>query len=83
MSFNSTQCEVIRITRKRSPIQASYSIQGHDLSFVKSGKYLGVTLSDNLAWNAHADITAKKSNNILAFLRRNLARCHRDTKAQC
>ena len=83
MSFNPSKCEVIRITRKRSPIQSSYSIHGHDLSFVKNGRYLGVTISDNLAWNAHVDVTAKKANNSLAFLRRNLARCPRDTKAQC
>ena len=73
----------MRYLRKRFSIQASYSIHGHDLSFVKSGKYLGVTISDNLTWNAHVDITAKKSNNSPAFLRRNLARCPRDTKAQC
>ena len=83
MSFNPSKCEVVRITRKRNPIHSSYSIHGHDLSSVKSGRYLGVTISDNLAWNAHVDVTTKKANNSLAFLRRNLARCPRDTKAQC
>ena len=48
----------------------------------KTGKYLGVTIADNLTWNAHVDATSKKANNSLAFLRRNLASCPRDIKAQ-
>ena len=33
--------------------------------------------------NAYVDITAKKVNNSIAFLRRNLSRCPRDNKAKC
>ena len=83
MSFNPSKCEVVRITRKRNPIKANYQIHGHDLSVVTSGKYLGVTLTDNLSWNAHVDDKTRKANNTLGFLRRNLARCPKDTKAQC
>ena len=85
MSFNPTKCFVIRITKKRNPIKANYSIHNQDLhvEFVKNGKYLGVALSDNLSWNTHVDDTTKKANNTLAFLRRNLARCPRDIKAHC
>ncbi|MCG7874753.1 MAG: hypothetical protein JAY78_00305 [Candidatus Thiodiazotropha taylori] len=82
MSFNPTKCEVIRITRKRNPIRTTYTIHGHDLTVAKAGKYLGVTISDNLTWNAHVDATTKKANNSLAFLRRNLASCPKDVKAQ-
>jgi hypothetical protein len=83
MSFNPSKCEVIRITRKRNPVNATYSIHGHNLAIVKGGKYLGVTISDNMSWNAHVDATAKKANNSLSFLRRNLTRCPQDIKAQC
>jgi len=31
MSFNPDKCEVLRITRKRTPTQADYSIHGHQL----------------------------------------------------
>ena len=72
MSFTPTKCEVVRITRKSNPIHSSYSIYGHDLSSVKSGGYLGVAISDNLAWNAHVDVTTKNANKSLTFLRRNL-----------
>ena len=49
---------------------------------IKSGKYIGVTLTDNLSWNAHVDQATKKTNNSLAFLRRNLYNCPCHTKAQ-
>ena len=82
MSFNASKCEVIRVTRKQNPIKTTYTIHGHDLTVNKTGKYLGVTIADNLTWNAHVDATSKKANNSLAFLRRNLASCPRDIKAQ-
>ena len=78
-----SKCEVIRITRDRNLIKATFNIHGHDLSFVTPGKYLGATLTDNLSWNAHVDGITKRANNTLGFLRRNLARCPRDTKALC
>ena len=41
MSFNPTKCVVLRITRKRDPINATYKIHNHvDLELVKQGKYL-------------------------------------------
>ena len=83
MSFNPAKCVVVRITRKRNPISATYKIHNHDLEVVKQGKYLGVTLADNLSWNKHVDETTKKANNTLAFLRRNISRCPSEIKAQC
>ena len=82
MSFNPIKCEVIRVTNKRNPIRTPYQIHGHDLTVAKTGKYLGVTISSDLSWNAHVDATVKKANNSLSFLRRNLARCPKDVKAQ-
>ena len=83
MSFNPAKCVVVRITRKRNPISATYKIHNHDLEVVKQGKYLGVTLADNLSWNKPVDETTKKANNTLAFLRRNISRCPSEIKAQC
>ena len=71
------------MTRRRSPIQASYHIHGSVLQVVKGGKYLGVTINEKMSWNTHASTTAKKANNSLAFLRRNLASCPQNIKAQC
>ena len=82
MSFNPIKCEVIRICKRRNQITGSYCIHGQQLATVKSGKYLGVTLTDNLSWNAHVDQATKKANNSLAFLRRNLYSCPSHTKVQ-
>ena len=78
MSFNANKSEVIRITLKQNPIRTTYTIHGHNLTVNKTGKYLGVTIADNLTWNAHVDTTSKKANNSLAFLRRNRASCPKD-----
>ena len=64
------------------PIKTTYTIHGHDLTVNKTGKYLGVTIADNLTLNAHVDATSKKASNSLAFLRRNFASFPRDVKAQ-
>lgn len=83
MSFNPTKCEVLRITKKRNPIKATYQIHGHTLTLAKTGKYLGVTLSHDMSWTPHIDSKTKAANNSLAFLRRNLPSCPQDIKAQC
>ena len=82
MSFNPIKCEVIRICKRRNQINGSYTIHGQQLATVKSGKYLGVILTDNLSWNAHVDQATKKANNSLAFLRRKLYSCPSHTKVQ-
>jgi hypothetical protein len=83
MSFNPSKCEVIRITRKRNPIRTTYYIHGSELQLVKGGRYLGVHIDEKLTLNTHVAATAKKANNSLAFLRRNLTSCPQDVKAQC
>ena len=55
----------------------------HDLEVVKKGKYLGVTLADNLSWNKDVDETTKKANNTIAFLQRIISRSPSQIKAQC
>ena len=67
MSFNPTKCVVLRITRKRNPINATYKIHNHDLEVVKQGKFLGVTLAENLSWNKHVDeITKRQTTPLLS-----------------
>lgn len=83
MAFNPTKCEVIRFTKRRRPTHGNYIIHGHTLKVAKTGKYLGVTLSEKLSWNQHVDAVTKKANNSLAFLRRNLSSCPTHIKAQC
>ena len=41
--------------RKRTRIQALYTLEGTVLENVESIKYFGVTLTDDLKWNIHCD----------------------------
>ena len=83
MSFNPDKCEVIRITKKRKPIDANYTIHGKELGHTKNAKYLGVLISDTLSRNAHVDTVTKEANNTTAFLRRNLSNCPQHNKDTC
>ena len=50
MSFNPSKCQFVHITRANCPIQNRYILHNTVLESVRSAKYLGVTISDNLSW---------------------------------
>ena len=72
MEFNPSKCQVIQITRSKHKIPTSYYLHNTKLQATTSAKYLGVTISDDLSWNAHINNITKKANNTLGFLRRNI-----------
>ena len=74
MSFHPQKCQLLRITRKPSPIIAQYNIHGQVLEVADTAKYLGVTLHKYYAWSKHISQRAKKANNTGAFLQGNLRR---------
>jgi len=71
----SNACQVLRVTLKHKPVEASYTIHGQTLELVESAKYLGVTIDSKLNFNNHIDSVAKKANGTRAFLNRNLRSC--------
>ena len=72
MEFHPAKCHVLRITRKKTKTSFPYSLHGQILQEVKSAKYLGVTISEDMTWNKHVDATAAKANKKLGFLKRNV-----------
>ena len=80
MKFHPDKCEQITITRKRKPIESSYTLQGHTLKKVDQAKYLGVTISANLDWKGHINKSVNKANRTLGFLKRNLKSAPEDVK---
>jgi len=57
-----------------------YYLDNQKLDTVSKAKYLGVILDLKLSFNHHVDTTCKKTNSVLAFIRRNLKHCHRRVK---
>ena len=74
VSFHPQKCQLLRITRNKSPVKASYVIHvhGHTLAETDIAKYLGVSLHRHSSWSPHVNATAKKANGTRAFLQRNL-----------
>ena len=80
MRFNPAKCNIMRVSRKRSPFLHSYTLSGQVLGEVEDTKYLGVTLSDNLDWSKHITTTTTKANARLSFIKRNLKDCPKTLK---
>ena len=67
MRINASKCNVMRITKKKSPFTYDYHINRAKLNSVSD---LGLLTSDVLSWNFHiANITAK-ANSILGLIKR-------------
>ena len=80
MEFHPQKCSVLRVTRKRRPIEHTYLLQGTNLTVDKTTKYLGADIHPTLSWNTHIDRITKKANNMLGILRRNLRHSLQATK---
>ena len=72
MQFHANKCVVLTVPGKKVPIQADYKLHGQTLAQVKSAKYLGVTLTEDLKWDQHISNICDKANQTIGFLRRNL-----------
>ena len=80
MQFNASKCQVLRVTLKRKPVAASYTISGQTLEEVDSAKLLGVDIDSKLTFNNYIDSICKRANSSRAFLSRNLRSCTKDTR---
>lgn len=80
MRFNAKKCNVMRLSRSRSPLCKFYTLGGHILEEVNQAKYLGVTISKELEWSSHTALTAGKAGRSLGFIRRNLKSCPQKLK---
>ena len=80
MAFNPDKCEVIRITKKKTPILHDYKLHGLTLQSTKNVKYLGANISDDLSWTKHINQLTTKGNNTLKFIKRNIQTHNRKIK---
>ena len=75
--LNPRKCTVIRVhTGRKAKFQSNYRL----LEVVHGNKYLGVTVTNNIAWSKHVLAIAGKSHHSLGFLRRNFKHYFRQVK---
>jgi hypothetical protein len=74
MEFNSSKCFAfgMHISRNGKHLQAPYVRRGYHLAATQEAKYLGVTITEDLSWTRHTNLTAAAASKTLGFLRRNL-----------
>ena len=81
MSLNPSKCQVLRVTRLKTPSETKYFLHDTMLDSVASAKYLGVTISDDLSWSTHIVNITKIANQTLGFLKRNIRVHDKDLKS--
>ena len=72
MAFHPNKCNVLSITRNKTPIKYSYTLHGHQLEHADKAKYLGVTIQSDLKWDSHINSITTKASKTLGFFRRNI-----------
>lgn len=80
MSINLTKTVCMTVTRKKEPSDFTYTINGVPLQRVTQQKYLGVTLTSELRWDAHINNVTASALRKLFFLRRRLPFAPTDTR---
>ena len=69
LSFNTSKCKYMVISRKLTPslLEMELQLNGEPLQRVESYKYLGLILSNNLSWSAHISSVCSKARQILGL----------------
>jgi hypothetical protein len=81
MKFNTAKCNIITITRKKTPHSATYLMHDIQLSRVSCATYLGLEINSKLTWDDHISKVTAKANRSLGMLRRNLSHAPTNIKA--
>ena len=82
MDFNVKKCDILTITRKRTPSIREYHLSNGLIPRVKENKYLGVTVSADIRWKKHCQTIRHKASRNLEFLHRTFSPCTRILKSR-
>ena len=70
------------MTQRKTPFQTKYHLHGCVLEIVLPfAKYLGVPISKDLKWTDNINDIAKKPNQTIGFLKRNIQVQNKDLKS--
>ena len=70
MKFNAKKCYIISTEKGRIPF--FYALNDHIFQYIGTNPYPGVTLSEDLTFDAHVGNITKKGSRMLAFIQINL-----------
>ena len=76
MRLNDSKCEVLKVTRKKKPIDCIYTINGNTVDNVSEIRGLGVIIDDKILWNQHVHNLIVKAKRVMGLIKRTL---HLDT----
>jgi hypothetical protein len=68
MQFHPSKYNSLSVTRSKTPFKYNYILKEHTLEPVDTAKYLGITISSNMTWNAHINNITSKAQKLLGFL---------------
>ena len=71
LQFNGEKCHVQSITRKKSPVISTYTINGEPLKSTRCERDLGVRVSSDLIWKEQVMEQAAHAMKLLGYIRRN------------
>jgi hypothetical protein len=71
MKFNTSKCNIMRISRKRDPGEPKYYMLGVNLEEQTEITYLGIIIQSRLGWNRQTERATQKASRILNFIMRN------------
>ena len=70
LKFSSSKTKAMIFSRKENTNRRNLYINGEQIEYVTSFKYLGVTIDNKLNWTEHINNVSKKATNIMAQCRR-------------
>ena len=70
ISFNTSKCKVLTVTRKKIPIVFGFTLDGTALTRVSEEKDFGVIISSTLSWDSDIYTITAKANKLLGLLKR-------------
>ena len=83
LTFNDAKCKCQRITRRKTPSNYPYAMNGSLLGGVEQEKNLGVWISSDLTWNKQVVEQSSKANKLLGFMKRSCKKIRNPRTRRC